>query len=170
VSRGVGDNAACVHAGFLVSYNSVRSVVLRAVREQLAAFPGYIVVLTGMLSYSRSTHLERLTVANRTFIGRCSRVPGGPLRQVEFPVGGRPAIYFWCVCFFYVDVKRYLSVSPAGQPRTGDAGFADFLESIVGRDSIFRGKGYPAFLCHVYLTYILNLKSRPYLGYVCVLL
>jgi hypothetical protein len=30
--------------------------------------------------------------------------------------------------------------SRAGQPRTGDAAFADLLESIVGRDNIYRGK------------------------------
>lgn len=48
VSRGVEENEAYVHAGFLISYNSVRNVVLRAVREQLEAFPGYVVVLAGM--------------------------------------------------------------------------------------------------------------------------
>jgi hypothetical protein len=53
VSHGVEDNEASVHAGFLISYNSVRNVVLHAVREQLEAFPGYVVVLTGML-YSRT--------------------------------------------------------------------------------------------------------------------
>ena len=52
VSRGVEDNKARVHAGFLISYNSVRSVVLRAMREQLKAFPGYVVVFAGMLCYS----------------------------------------------------------------------------------------------------------------------
>jgi hypothetical protein len=55
VSRGVEDNEAHVHAGFLISYNSVRSVVLSAVHEQLKAFPGYVVVLAGMLYYSYET-------------------------------------------------------------------------------------------------------------------
>ena len=56
VSRGVENNDARVHAGFLISYNSVRSVVLRTVRAQLEAFPGYVVVLAGkclrMIDYS----------------------------------------------------------------------------------------------------------------------
>ena len=48
VSRGVEENDARVHAGFLISYNSVRSTVLSTVRAQLEAFPGYAVVLAGM--------------------------------------------------------------------------------------------------------------------------
>ena len=49
VSRGVEDNEARVHAGFLILYNSLRSVVLCAMCEQLKAFPGYMVVFAGML-------------------------------------------------------------------------------------------------------------------------
>jgi len=48
VSRGIEkDNAASVHAGFLISYNSVRASVIRIVREQLLAFPDYSVVIAG---------------------------------------------------------------------------------------------------------------------------
>jgi hypothetical protein len=48
VSRGIEkDNAASVHAGFLISYNSVRASVIRIVREQLLAFPDYRVVIAG---------------------------------------------------------------------------------------------------------------------------
>ena len=50
VSRGVENNDARVHAGFLISYNSVRNVVLRTVLAQLEAFPGYVVVLAGMFA------------------------------------------------------------------------------------------------------------------------
>jgi hypothetical protein len=51
VSRGIENNTASVHAGFLVSYNSVRGAVLRVVRRQLDAFPGYAVVTTGMYGF-----------------------------------------------------------------------------------------------------------------------
>ncbi|KAH8996499.1 alpha/beta-hydrolase [Lactarius hatsudake] len=110
VSRGVEDNTACVHAGFLFSYNSVRSIVLRAVREQLEAFPGYAVVLAGHSLGGALASLAALSVKS------------------NFP---------------WVAVRLFTF----GQPRTGDAAFADLLEAIVGRDNIFRGKGpfrYPA--------------------------
>ncbi|KAH9054312.1 alpha/beta-hydrolase [Lactarius vividus] len=100
-SRGVEDNAACVHAGFLFSYNSVRSVVLHAVREQLEAFPGYVVVLTGHSLGGALASLAALSIK--------SNFPWAAVRLFTF-----------------------------GQPRTGDAAFADLLESIVGRDNIFR--------------------------------
>ena len=57
VSRGMEkNNSASVHAGFLISYNSVRAVVVHVLREQLLAFPNYTVVITGsfplfLLSY-----------------------------------------------------------------------------------------------------------------------
>ncbi|KAI9437657.1 alpha/beta-hydrolase [Lactarius indigo] len=101
VSRGVEDNTACVHAGFLFSYNSVRSVVLDAVREQLRAFPGYVVVLTGHSLGGALASLAALSVKS------------------NFP---------------WVAVRLFTF----GQPRTGDGAFADLLESIVGRDNIFR--------------------------------
>jgi len=48
VSRGIDkNNTALVHAGFLISYNSVRAVVVHVVRDQLLAYPNYAVVITG---------------------------------------------------------------------------------------------------------------------------
>jgi hypothetical protein len=47
VSRGIEKNTALVHAGFLISYNSVRAVVVHVVRNQLLAFPNYAVVISG---------------------------------------------------------------------------------------------------------------------------
>ena len=48
VSRGIDkNNTALVHAGFLISYNSVRAVVIHVVRDQLLAFPNYTVVISG---------------------------------------------------------------------------------------------------------------------------
>jgi hypothetical protein len=53
VSRGVEkNNTASVHAGFLISYNSVRAAVIHAVRDQLLAFPNYTVVVTGTYWFS----------------------------------------------------------------------------------------------------------------------
>ena len=47
-SRGIEkNNTASVHAGFLISYNSVRASVMHTVRDQLLAFPKYTVVVTG---------------------------------------------------------------------------------------------------------------------------
>jgi hypothetical protein len=54
VSRGIEkDNAASVHAGFLISYNSVRASVIRIVRGQLLAFPDYSVVIAGTFFFLR---------------------------------------------------------------------------------------------------------------------
>lgn len=48
VSRGIDkNNTALVHAGFLISYNSVRAIVVHVVRDQLLAFPNYTVVISG---------------------------------------------------------------------------------------------------------------------------
>jgi hypothetical protein len=48
VSHGVEkNNTALVHAGFLISYNSVRAVVVHTVRGQLRSFPDYTVVISG---------------------------------------------------------------------------------------------------------------------------
>jgi hypothetical protein len=48
VSRGMENNTASVHAGFLLAYNSVRRAVLRIVRSQLDEFPDYGLISTGM--------------------------------------------------------------------------------------------------------------------------
>lgn len=48
VSHGIKkNNTALVHAGFLISYNSVRAVVVHVVRDELHAFPNYTVVISG---------------------------------------------------------------------------------------------------------------------------
>jgi hypothetical protein len=48
VSRGIEkNNTASVHAGFLISYNSVRATVVHTMRGQLHAFPDYAVVIAG---------------------------------------------------------------------------------------------------------------------------
>ena len=53
---------------------------------------------------------------------------------------------------------------PAGQPRTGDAAYADLLETTVGRDHVFRGRSFLASSsCHSLLTYAV--QSRTYVGY-----
>ena len=73
--------------------------MLRTVRAQLEAFPGYVVVLAGMFAeMSNRTGLDIYYF--RSFNGRCSGVTCGYLCQVEYPMGGRPIVYFWCVFFF----------------------------------------------------------------------
>jgi len=48
VSHGIEkNNTALVHAGFLISYNSVRAVVVQVVHDQLLAFSNYTVVISG---------------------------------------------------------------------------------------------------------------------------
>ena len=54
-------------------------------------------------------------------------------------------LFTFGACFFLRSGEGYLLYlgnvfSHAGQPRTGDAAFADLLESIMGHDDIFRGK------------------------------
>lgn len=135
--------------------------MLRTVRAQLEAFPGYVVVLAGMFAeMSNRTGLDIYYF--RSFNGRCSGVTCGYLCQVEYPMGGRPIVYFWCVCFFLFARGEGFTVleKRAGQPRTGDAAFADLLESMIGRDNIFRGKApisyCSTFLRLVFLTFVLN--------------
>jgi len=101
VSRGIENNTDSVHAGFLVSYNSVRGAVLRVVRRQLDAFPGYAVVTTG--------HSLGGALASIAAVSVKSNFPSVAIRLFTF-----------------------------GQPRTGDAAYADLLEAAVGRDHIFR--------------------------------
>ena len=71
-------------------------------------------------------------------------------------------LFTFGACFFFIRSGRRLTVleKRAGQPRTGDAAFADLLESMIGRDNIFRGKApisyCPTFLRLVFLTFVLN--------------
>jgi Lipase (class 3) len=99
VSRGIDkNNTASVHAGFLISYNSVRAVVVHVVRDQLLAFPNYTVVISGshpLYSALRSDVL--INEWRRTLVGRRARVHRCAVCQVEFPIGGSSAIHLWCV-------------------------------------------------------------------------
>jgi Lipase (class 3) len=68
VSRGIEkDNTASVHAGFLISYNSVRATVIRIVRGQLHAFPDYTVVITGTLCKTKMLPFPSLPYLARAF-------------------------------------------------------------------------------------------------------
>ena len=50
VSRDIDkNNTTLVHAGFVISYNSERAIVVHVVLNQLLAFPNYVVVITGSL-------------------------------------------------------------------------------------------------------------------------
>ncbi|KAH9961559.1 alpha/beta-hydrolase [Russula dissimulans] len=103
VSRGIEkNNTASVHAGFLVSYNSVRAVVVDVVREQLRAFPNYRVVIAGHSLGGSLASLAALSVK--------SNLPSARVRLFTY-----------------------------GQPRTGDAAYANLLETTIGND-IFRGR------------------------------
>ena len=48
---------------------------------------------------------------------------------------------------------------PAGQPRTGDAAYADLLETTVGREHIFRGRSF--LLRRAILAYMR--RSKPFI-------
>jgi len=117
-SRGIEkNNTASVHAGFLISYNSVRAAVIHTVRDQLLAFPEYTVVVTGTyvtdiavlvsfacwawLPFGHVTCMSRLTlgIALRTFNGRRVGVHRCTLCQVELAACGRPFVHLWCVAF-----------------------------------------------------------------------
>jgi len=101
VSRGIEkNNSASVHAGFLVSYNSVRAVVVDVVRGQLRAFPDYRVVIAGHSLGGSLASLAALSVK--------SNLPSARVRLFTY-----------------------------GQPRTGDAAYANLLETTIGND-IFR--------------------------------
>ncbi|KAN0116380.1 alpha/beta-hydrolase [Russula decolorans] len=104
VSRGIEkNNTALVHAGFLISYNSVRAVVVHVVRDQLLAYPNYTVVISGHSLGGALASIAALSVK--------SNFPSAAVRLFTY-----------------------------GQPRTGDAAYADLVEDIVGRNNIFRGK------------------------------
>jgi len=102
VSRGIEkNNTALVHAGFLISYNSVRAVVVHVVRDQLLAYPNYTVVISGHSLGGALASIAALSVK--------SNFPSAAVRLFTY-----------------------------GQPRTGDAAYADLVEDIVGRNNIFR--------------------------------
>jgi len=101
VSRGIKNNTASVHTGFLVSYNSVRAVVIRIVHSQLLAFPDYVVAVTG--------HSLGGALASIASLSIMSNIPSATVRLFTY-----------------------------GQPRTGDAAYADLVEATVGGDNIFR--------------------------------
>ncbi|KAI0279341.1 Alpha/Beta hydrolase protein [Russula aff. rugulosa BPL654] len=104
VSRGIEkNNTASVHAGFLISYNSVRAVVVHVVRDQLLAFPNYTVVISG--------HSLGGSLASIAAVSVKSNIPSAAVRLFTY-----------------------------GQPRTGNAAYADLVEYIVGSNNIFRGK------------------------------
>lgn len=72
-------------------------------------------------------------------------------------------LFTFGACFFFLFARGEgftVLEKRAGQPRTGDAAFADLLESMIGRDNIFRGKApisyCPTFLRLVFLTFVLN--------------
>jgi hypothetical protein len=68
VSRGIEkDNTASVHAGFLISYNSVRATVIHIVRGQLHAFPGYTAVITGTLFKTKRLPYPSFRILSRPF-------------------------------------------------------------------------------------------------------
>ncbi|KAH9988438.1 Alpha/Beta hydrolase protein [Russula compacta] len=100
-SRGIQNNTASVHCGFLISYNSVRTTVIRTVHNQLRNFPGYVVVVTGHSMGGALASIAALSIK--------SNIPTAEVRLFTF-----------------------------GQPRTGDAAYADLLEITIGRDNIFR--------------------------------
>ena len=136
--------------------------MLRTVRAQLEAFPGYVVVLAGkclrMIDYSfffsnwtGLGHSMGGALASLAAISVKSNIPWAAVRLFTFGA-----------CFFFYCSGRRLTVleKRAGQPRTGDAAFADLLESMIGRDNIFRGKApisyCPTFLRLGFLTFVLN--------------
>lgn len=102
VSHGIeNNNAALVHAGFLISYNSVRAIVVHVVRDQLLNFPNYTVVTSGHSLGGALASIAALSIKS------------------NFPSAA-------------VQLFTY------GQPRTGNAAYADLVEDIVGHNNIFR--------------------------------
>ncbi len=108
VSHGIEkNNTALVHAGFLISYNSVRAVVVHVVRHQLLAFPNYTVVITGShtlyyVPYVLVNGWRRTLVGWRACIHRC------PVGQVEYPVSGNLVVHLWCV----IRVNKCQEINP----------------------------------------------------------
>jgi hypothetical protein len=98
VSRGIEkNNTALVHAGFLISYNSVRAVVVHVVRDQLLAYPNYTVVISGSRPSSLFCPCVLVNEWPRTLVGRRACVHRCPVCQVEFPIGSSSVVHLWCV-------------------------------------------------------------------------
>jgi hypothetical protein len=99
VSRGIDkNNTALVHAGFLISYNSVRAVVVHVVRDQLLAYPNYAVVITGShplfcFPCALVNGWRRTLVGWRACVHRCS------VRQIKYLVSGSSVVYLWYVVY-----------------------------------------------------------------------
>ena len=97
ISRGIENNTASVHAGFLISYNSVRAVVVHVVRDQLLAYPNYTVVISGSHQSSLFCPCALVNEWRRTLVGRRACVHRCPVCQIEFPIGSSSVVHLWCV-------------------------------------------------------------------------
>lgn len=96
VSHGIENNTALVHAGFLISYNSVRAVVVHVVRDQLLAYPNYSVVISGshpssLLCLCAPNEWRRTLIRRRACFHRCR------VCQVKYSIDSNSVVHLWCV-------------------------------------------------------------------------
>lgn len=118
VSRGIEkNNTALVHAGFLISYNSVRAVVVHVVRDQLLAFPNYTVVISGSHPCSLFCPCVLVNEWRRTLVGRLACVHRCRVCQVEYPIGSSSVVHLWCV-ILVGKIIRKLTVYHVGRSTT----------------------------------------------------
>jgi len=87
--------------------------------------------------------LTMAAIVFRTFVGWRIGVYRCALYQVELAVCRSSFVHLWYVMRRLRDlVTKVTRMRPAGQPRTGDAAYADLLETTFGREHIFRGRSF----------------------------
>ena len=112
--------SAMVHTGFQFAYAVTQSTVLNAVKAQLASNPSYRVVVTG--------HSLGAAVAALAAVSIKSTFPNVNLQ-----------LYTYGICaLIKSSVKLCSSFVFLGQPRTGNAAFASYVENLIGTANIFR--------------------------------
>lgn len=136
-----GVGSARVHAGFLISYNSVASHVISKVRSQLTAHPDYSVIVTGWLHVPRVDPKVILHLIGHSLGGALASIAGLSLK-VNYPeimlklyTFGMFHLFFFFLRGSWSKLNRY----SAGQPRTGNSAYAELVERTLGISNIFRG-------------------------------
>jgi hypothetical protein len=129
-----------VHSGFLAAYNDVADIVLSTVKAQAAKFPSYDIVITGeIIPQPLFRLLETNTFVYRSQSGRISRRSRRSFGQDRPPKCCAEALHLRLFVFLQLFPAFTYPNFNLGQPRTGDAKWAAFVESTIGTASIFRG-------------------------------
>lgn len=82
------------HAGFLMAYNSVASIVLEILELQVSDYWDYTVISTGMVILLHAPFNLADNIVSRTLSWGCDSFNSQPLHQVYLPNHGSTTVHF----------------------------------------------------------------------------